>query len=539
VSSEGDSSLEEQDIYRTIVPVLLETDPEQVLHSALDALMEVSVAERGCLVIPLGEGSKNFAVEFARGQWPKDPTSHERNVSRSVLNEAISKGKTIVLDNALENPEFMHKESVVGLKLMSVLAVPIWTLPRGPKPVAAIYLDHLSQVGAFTSAAVEAVETICDMLGPRIEQAWRFDRLRNSEISLRRKLKDSSLDQLPVGNSDTFQTVVRAVKQVAMSDVPVLLLGECGTGKEIMARMIHDLSPFSNGPWVAINCGALPQDLLESELFGHEKGAYTGATSARVGKIASAASGTLFLDEVGEMTPSCQTRFLRVLQTGEIQRVGSDRTMTVKFRLVAATNCDLQELIKQGLFRQDLYYRLNVIPLTLPPLRDRGDDVLLLAQKFLSDYARAAKRLPPRIDPAARAALLNCKWPGNVRELENAMRRALVFCNGDVIKIEHLPPELCQGQQAALVNTAKLSPAAVKEEIPLTKEDFEAAKRNALLEVERRFLTQALTTAGGNLSRVSRETGLNRAVLYDMLKRLEIDPSVFRGGIDNAPNTEG
>jgi transcriptional regulator with GAF, ATPase, and Fis domain len=529
--------LEEQHIYRTIVPVLLETDPEQVLHSALDALMEVSAAERGCLVIPLGEDSQNFAVEFARGQWPKGPSSHERNVSRSILSKTVSKGHTIVLDNALENPEFMHKESVVGLKLMSVLAVPIWTLPRGPTPVAAIYLDHLSQIGAFNKETVEAVETICDMLGPRIEQAWRFDRLRNSEISLRRKLKDKEPELLPIGNSETFQNVVRAVRQVAMSDVPVLMLGECGTGKEVMARMVHEMSPFSEGPMVAINCGALPQALLESELFGHEKGAYTGATSARVGKIASAASGTLFLDEVGELTPACQTRFLRVLQTGEIQRVGSDRTMTVKFRLVAATNRDLRELIKEGLFREDLYYRLNVIPITLPTLRERGDDVLLLAQKFLSDYAKAAKRIPPRIDPDARLAMLQYQWPGNVREVENAMRRALVFCNGDVITLEHLPPELSQGQSGSGGSHAasnSVGPITIPDDIPLTKDGFESAKRNAILEVERRFLTRALTAAGGNLSRVSRETGLNRAVLYDMLKRLDVDPAVFRRGMDNS-----
>ncbi|MDF1664566.1 MAG: sigma-54-dependent Fis family transcriptional regulator [Planctomycetota bacterium] len=526
--------MEEQDIYRTIVPVLMETDPEQVLESALDALMDVSGAERGCLVIPLGEESQSFAVEFARGQWPKDPASHERNVSRTVLNETIKNGNTIVLDNALENPNFMHKESIIGLKLMSVLAVPIWTLPRGSLPVAAIYLDHLSKIGAFTKEMVEAVETICEMLGPRIEQAWRFDRLRNSEQSLRRKLKDSDPKNVPVGNSVSFQNIVQAGRQVAMSDVPVLILGECGTGKEVMARMIHEFSPFSEGPWVAINCGALPQDLLESELFGHEKGAYTGATSARVGKIASAASGTLFLDEVGELTPSCQTRFLRVLQTGEIQRVGSDRTMTVKFRLVAATNKDLRELIKEGLFREDLYYRLNVIPLTMPNLRDRGDDVLLLAQKFLSDYARGNGRIPPRIAPEARVAMLNYSWPGNVREVENAMRRALVFCTGEVVELGHLPPELNNGQTSALPSSLSPVSSVVPQEIPLTKDGFEQAKRNAVLEVERGFLTRALTAAGGNLSRVSRETGLNRAVLYDMLKRLEIDPSVFRSGIDNA-----
>lgn len=522
--------MDEQDIYATIVPVLMETDPERVLNSALDALMEVSEAERGCLVIPVSEESKNFAVEFARGDWPEDPKAHQRNVSRSVLHRTISGGQTIVLENALEDPDFMHQESVVDLKLMSVLSVPIWTLPKGDRPVAAIYLDHLSAVAAFDQDTVVAVETIAEMLGPRIEQAWRFDRLRSREESLRRNLADRSTN-LPIGNSKRFVQVLDASKQVATSDVPVLLLGENGTGKEVMARTIHQLSGCSDGPLVAINCGALPQELLESELFGHEKGAFTGATSARKGKIASAASGTLFLDEVGELSLKCQTRFLRVLQTGEIQRVGSDRTMTVKFRLVAATNRDLRELIKAGEFREDLYYRLSVVPLTLPPLRERGDDILLLAQKFLSDYAREAGRVPPRLEAEARAALLSYHWPGNVRELENAMRRALVFAAGESIEASHLPPEMVES--AGLGPRSQASPNIfLQGDIPLDKDSLESAKKEAILEVERRFMNKALTLAAGNLSRVSRETGLNRAVLYDMLKRLDLDPTVFRQGLD-------
>jgi transcriptional regulator with GAF, ATPase, and Fis domain len=524
-------SLDESELYRLAMPVLMETDPTRLLEGALDALIEVSGAARGCLVIPRGPESEDFAVEFTRGSWKDAQGALERAVSRSVLNRVLASGERIVLDNALEDPEYMHQASVVELKLMSVLALPVWSLPRGPVPVAAIYLDDRRRAGAFKPNITEAAETIAEVLGPRIEQAWRFERLRSSEAELRRKVAASST--LPVGDSTSFQRLLQAVKQVAMSDVPVLLLGESGTGKEVMARTVHELSPFSSGPWVAINCGALPQELLESELFGHERGAFTGATSDRAGKIASAAGGTLFLDEVGELTPSCQTRFLRVLQTGEIQRVGSDRTFTVKVRIVAATNRDLRELIRDGQFREDLYYRLSVIPLNLPTLRERGKDILLLAQKFLADYARGSGRIPPRLSSSAQRALLAYSWPGNVRELQNAMRRALVFCATEVVELEHLPPELGGAEilPGASRVESKLDFSGLElDSMSLDKDGLENAKEAALRQVERSFMTRALTQSQGNLSQVARETGINRAVLYDMLKRLELDPASFRGG---------
>lgn len=516
--------MDEQEIYRAVVPVLMQTEPEHVLNSALDAVMDQSEAERGCLAIPLDSDGKDFAVEFTRGEWPKDPGAQERMVSRSILASVLEKGEAIVLDNALESPDFMHEPSVLGMKLMSVLAVPIWTLPRGPRPVGAIFLADMAKVGAFDEERVAAVQSLIEMLGPRIEQAWRYDQLRTREAGLRATLKERGGEHAPIGASPAFSRVLAAVKQIAASDVPTLLLGESGTGKEVMARLVHEYSKVSDGPFVAINCGALPQELIESELFGHEKGAFTGATSARTGKIASAAGGTLFLDEVGELSSACQTRFLRVLQTGEIQRVGSDRTMTVKVRIVAATNADLAEAIKTGSFRQDLYYRLSVVPVSLPPLRDRGDDVLLLAQKFLSVYSRSSGRVPPRLDPEVRAALLAYRWPGNVRELENTMRRALVFATGDRILLEHLPPELIEGRTQGLLR----APPNLDFSDSLTKDALEAAKKEALRNVEERFMTQVLEDCRGNLSKVARETGLNRAVIYDMLKRLDLDPAEFR-----------
>ena len=245
-----------------------------------------------------------------------------------------------------------------------------------------------------------------------------------------------------IGTSEAFRVVMETVAQVAPSEATVLIRGESGTGKELLARAIHDLSDRSSGPLVRVNCAAIPETLFESELFGHEKGAFTGAANRKPGRFELADGGTLFLDEVAEMDPSAQVKLLRVLQEGEFERVGGTKTLSVDVRVVAATNRDLERMVAQRTFREDLYYRLNVIPVHLPPLRERSDDIPLLASHFVDKYARKNRKEIRGLTDEALDALSTWRWPGNIRELENTIERSVVLCRSDVIGVEQLPSQI-------------------------------------------------------------------------------------------------
>src|SRR5438094_239732 len=242
-----------------------------------------------------------------------------------------------------------------------------------------------------------------------------------------------------IGQSAEWQGVLKKATQVAVTETTVLLQGDSGTGKEVLARFIHRTSPRKNGPFVAINCAALPEQLLESELFGHERGAFTGALQPKPGQIEVASGGVLFLDEVGEMSPSAQAKLLRVLQEREFQRLGASRPMKADVRIVAATNRDLETALARGQFREDLYYRLRVFEIRLPPLRERREDILPMAEAFLEEIGPAVGRPAAGISREAHEALLSYPWPGNARELRNALERATILCDGGLITVEHLP----------------------------------------------------------------------------------------------------
>ncbi|MEC9073327.1 MAG: sigma-54 dependent transcriptional regulator [Myxococcota bacterium] len=271
--------------------------------------------------------------------------------------------------------------------------------------------------------------------------------------ALRAELQDARKSYHIIGNSLVMRQTLDMVHQVAPSSANVLLLGESGTGKELVARAIHEASGRTSGPCITVNCAALPESLLEAELFGHEKGAFTGATGTRKGRFELAHGGTLVLDEIGEVSPQVQVKLLRVIQEGEIERVGGERTMPVDVRVVAATNKDLPTEVKEGRFREDLFYRLNVISITMPPLRDRQEDIPLLAHHFLSTYSEKNSKAITGITKEAVEALQCWSWPGNVRELENAIERAVVLCREDTIGLDHLPPPLqADGGEARMLN---------------------------------------------------------------------------------------
>jgi transcriptional regulator with GAF, ATPase, and Fis domain len=301
--------------------------------------------------------------------------------------------------------------------------------------------------------------------------------------------------------------VYRIIEGVASTASTVLILGESGTGKELAARAIHQTSPRAQKAFVPVNCAAIPKDLVESELFGHVRGAFTGANVARAGLFESANEGTIFLDEVADLPLSAQVKLLRTLQDGEIKRVGSDETTIVDVRVIAATNVDLPQSITRGTFRRDLYYRLNVIPLSLPPLRERGDDVLLLAHHFIQKFARKMNRPLKRLSVEAMSALRSYPWPGNVRELEHAIEHAFVLSRNDELVARDFP--VADSAPSAQPDAAARSSAAPSSDmLDLT---YAEAKRRVLDEFEDAYVTGLIRRCGGNTSEAARQAGLDRS----------------------------
>ncbi len=322
-----------------------------------------------------------------------------------------------------------------------------------------------------------------------------------------------------IGVSRAWKKVLADATQVAATDTTVLITGESGTGKEVVARFLHRGSPRAKGPFVALNCAALPEQLLESELFGNERGAFTGALQSRPGKIEQAAGGVLFLDEVGEMSPLVQAKFLRVLQEREFQRLGSARTLRADVRVIAATNRDPRRAMESGAFREDLYYRLSVFEIHLPPLRERPADILVLAEAFLAEIGRSVGRPAAGISEDARDRLLSHSWPGNVRELRNAIERAVILCNGGLVTGEHLPIAVTQPPPApaAIAAAEPVAPAVMSlsaraaADLPVEGLELEV--------VERELLQKALARARNNKTRAAKLLGLTRGQLYSLLRR--------------------
>jgi len=339
-----------------------------------------------------------------------------------------------------------------------------------------------------------------------LKRAGEHRELRVENRSLRQEIKRHELATAsrPVGNSKSWLDVLRLAETVAPTDSTVLIQGESGTGKEIIARYIHELSSRGDKSFASINCGALPESLLESELFGHVKGSFTGAIKDKVGLFAAASKGTFFLDEIGETTPATQVKLLRVLQHREVIPVGATDPMPIDVRLLAATNRDLDDEMRRGGFRSDLYYRLNVISLHLPPLRQRADDIPLLAEYFLSRIAELRQEAPKTLSDDARDALLNYGWPGNVRELENALERAVILTSKDEIAVAALPERV----------TERVSEPLVADRAPANP---------TLDAVERAYIMWVLQSEGGNKSRAAEVLGIDPSTLYRKLSRYGVE----------------
>ncbi|MBC8068119.1 MAG: sigma-54-dependent Fis family transcriptional regulator [Deltaproteobacteria bacterium] len=395
----------------------------------------------------------------------------------------------------------IHMDGIDGIELCGrVRAI----RPDLPVMVVTGQASMDAAVAALRAGAYDFITKPIDveLLGPAITRAVQRHRLGIEVKRLRRALADAQRFGAIIGKSTPMRRVFDMVSRVADSEASVMVTGESGTGKELIARSIHERSPRASGPFVALNCAAVPPSLIESELFGHVKGAFTDARNARDGLFAQAGGGTLFLDEIGEMPLEMQPKLLRALQERTIRPVGGDKEVPFDARLVTATNRDLESEVEAGRFREDLLYRIDVVRVELPPLRMRGRDVLLLAQSFVEHFAAQSGRAVGQIDPAAAELLLNYDWPGNVRELENCMERAVALSRLDRVTVDDLPSKVREHKPERVVLTGEES-----DELP------------TLEELERRYIAKVLRAMAGNKSQAAKTLGLDRRTLYRRLDK--------------------
>jgi len=368
----------------------------------------------------------------------------------------------------------------------------------------------------YLTKPFENIDVLSLAVGRAVEKKTLRDRTRVLEEAL---VARSTFEEL-VGQSPRMRAVFDVVETVAFSAATVLIQGESGTGKELVARAIHFRSPRKDKPFVAVNCSALTETLLESELFGHVKGSFTGATTNKKGLFEAADGGTIFLDEIGDVTPAMQVRLLRVLQESEVRRVGANENIKVDVRVIAATNVDLAQARAQGRFREDLFYRLNVITIDLPPLRERPEDIPLLAQHFLARFRQKSGKHITGISAEASEALACARWKGNVRELENAIERAVVMAPGPIIELEDLPPEVRKQTRGS----ADVEPSS------LAHLPYAQAKKLAMRAFERRYLSALLERSGNNLSEAARAAGVDRSNFRRLLKQYEVGGRSMKRG---------
>jgi len=465
-----------------------------LLQQLLESILSIVPAERGLILLIDDDESDapRMAFTLERPGVMRVPTQ----VSRTVLQQTIREGTAILSNDVVANDTLGDAESLIDAKVHALLCVPLIV---AAKVVGVIYLTVNATTVNFNEGHLKMVTAIAGFAAGALQNAQHIDRLESEN---RRLHADIQLQHNMIGESPRMREVYQVIAKVAPTDSTVLIMGESGTGKELAARAIHQNSSRAGRPFITVNCATLNEMLLESDLFGHEKGAFTGAVTQKKGKLEIADSGTVFLDEVGEMAPHIQAKLLRVLQERTFERVGGTRQLKVNIRVLAATNRKLEEAVKDGSFRQDLYYRLNVVELVMPPLRARAQDIPLLANYFIMRYSKRCKRYVLGLSDEAREQLLNYDWPGNVRELENAVERAIVLGSTEYIQPEDLPE--------AIVETAALETH--------TQLPYYVAVKAA----KREIIAKALERAGGKYTAAAKLLGVHPNNLHRLTRTIDL-----------------
>jgi Nif-specific regulatory protein len=485
------------------------------LKSGMSRVLEILVEHHGVVsatIAALDGVAGELAIEAAAGlHWQAARRARYR-VGEGITGRVVQSGKPIVVPRVSHEPMFLNRTGMVkssGQDEISYICVPI---PVDTKTVGALGVSLRYDKDGNYDREVKFFGLVASMVG----QAMRVHRLIEAERQrlvqenqqLRQELKERYDFRNIIGNSRPMQAVYEQVAQVAPTNTTVLVRGESGTGKEMIAHAVHYSSPRAAKPFVKVSCGALPETLIESELFGYEPGAFTDARTQKKGRFDLAHGGTLLLDEVGELSPSTQVKLLRVLQEREFERLGGIHPIKINVRIIAATNKDLEAAVKQGTFREDLYYRLNVFTLFLPPLRERRPDVLLLADHFVQKYAADHGKDVRRIATTAIDMMMSYHWPGNVRELENCIERAVLVCEGGVIHAHHLPPTL---------QTAEVSGTLPRLALEKAVESF-----------EKDLILDALKTARGNRAKAARLLDTTERIIGYKIVKYAIDCARFK-----------
>jgi len=465
---------------------------------------------RGTLTL-LNRESGEIAIEEAYGLSESQRERGKYKLGEGITGKVIQTGKPAVIPRISEEPMFLNRTGArENLKKqdISFICVPI---KLGKEIIGALSVDRLFGDTVAFKEDLRLLSIISLMIGQavRLRQQMRMERnqLLEENIQLKEQLKDRFRPANIIGKSNAMQAVYDLIAQVCKSNTSVLIWGESGTGKELVANAIHYNSLRASKPFIKVNCAALPETVIESELFGHEKGSFTGAIGQRKGRFELAHGGSIFLDEVGDLSPATQIKLLRVLQEKEFERVGGITTIKTDVRIIAATNRNLEKLVEEEKFREDLYYRLNVFPIYMPPLRERKTDVPLLADYFVGKYSKANHKNICRISTPAIDMLMSYHWPGNVRELENCIERAVILSNDDVIHGHHLPPTL---QTAEATGTTSGG-------------NFQETLNN----LERELILDALKSTRGNRTKAAHTLGLTERLMGLRVKKYKIDPKRF------------
>ncbi len=460
--------------------------PKQ-LEALLDAVIDLTQASKGFVLMLDGDEPR---VTVARGMDGASLPTSVRSLSDSILSRVVETKQPVIVSDALNDTQFSTAESVMDLKLCSVMCAPL--MAQG-QLLGLIYVGNDNVVSLFEESSLDVLTIFAGQASLILQNAILLDELQSDRDRLADQLEEQRFGDI-IGSCPSLLEVFRKVEKVAATDIGVLITGETGTGKELIAREVHRRSSRAKKPFVVVNCGAIPENLMESELFGHVRGAFTGAVATRLGRFQLADTGTLFLDEIGEMPLTLQVKLLRALQERVVMKVGDTKPEKVDIRVVAATNRDLELEVKEGRFREDLFYRLNVINLHLPPLRERGDDVLVLARFLLKNYAAEFGVKVKGFTPGALAGLRRYSWPGNVRQLQNRIKKALVLADKTMVGAEDL--ELAEGAFESIV--------------PLTeaREDF-----------TRKYILEILERNGGNRTKTARDLGVDPRTIFRYLER--------------------
>jgi Nif-specific regulatory protein len=458
-------------------------EPSLLLEGVLDAAFDTLDAERGFVALVDDDGGE-LSCELVRDRSAQGQGG-KLSVSRTIVHKVLKEGASVLTRDALKDKQFGDAASIREFDIRSAACVPLLFKNT---VLGVVYLDNRASAGRFDEDDLVFLAALGQLAGLALGNARLLRQIVQENIRLAAALKPKF--EL-TGASDEMAKVFGVIRKSAPSEVTILIEGETGTGKELAAKAIHALSPRRDRAFVAVNCAAIPKDLIESELFGHEKGAFTGAAEAREGKFELADGGTIFLDEIGDMSLETQAKVLRVLEERDVQRVGGTRSRPVDVRIIAATNKDLRTAVAEGRFREDLFYRLNVVSLRMPPLRERPADILPLAEVFMAGRGKA-------LSAKARQRLLSYGWPGNVRELKNCLERAMILGSGDTIQPEDLPPNIRPGAEG----------------IP--------APPASLADLEKRHIERTLRDAGWAKSEAARILGITRQTLDNKIRRYKI-----------------